>query len=68
MTKIIRNSARCRRCGDEVESRYRHDFVSCSCGAIFVDGGHAYLRRGGWPEDCEDTSEVREDDEEETSP
>lgn len=43
---IIRNSARCRGCGDEIESRHRHDFVSCTCGAIFVDGGKDYLRAG----------------------
>lgn len=43
--KIVRNSARCAKCGDEVESRHRHDFVACGCGAIFVDGGTDYLRR-----------------------
>ena len=42
---IIRNSARCRKCGDEIESTYRHDYVRCSCGAIAVDGGQAYIRR-----------------------
>lgn len=44
---IVRNAAECARCGDVIESKYRHDFVSCSCGAIFVDGGTDYLRRGG---------------------
>ena len=43
---IVRNSARCENCGDEIESRYQHDWVACSCGAIYVDGGRAYLRRG----------------------
>ena len=42
---IVRNSARCRKCGDEIESTYRHDFVTCSCGAISVDGGRSYIRR-----------------------
>ena len=54
---ILRNSARCRRCGDEIVSEHRHDFKWCSCRAIFVDGGTAYVRRGGHPEDIEDTSE-----------
>ena len=54
---ILRNSARCKRCQDEIESKYRHDFVSCKCGAISVDGGKAYLKRCGNPEDFEDTSE-----------
>lgn len=44
--KIIRNAARCRKCGDVIESKYRHDFVSCQCDAIFTDGGHDYVRRG----------------------
>lgn len=37
---------KCLRCGDIIESKTRHDFVSCSCGAIFTDGGHDYIRRG----------------------
>lgn len=59
---ILRNAARCKKCGDEIESKHRHDFVSCGCGAIFVDGGHAYLRRGAMhPEDLEELSEYAED-------
>jgi hypothetical protein len=42
----MRNRARCRQCGDVIESKHRHDFVSCGCGAIFVDGGTDYLRAG----------------------
>lgn len=44
---ITRNRARCRRCNDIIESTHRHDYVTCRCGAIFVDGGTSYLRRGG---------------------
>lgn len=44
---MIRNIAKCKKCGDIIESKHRHDFVLCSCGAIFVDGGHDYIRRGG---------------------
>ena len=43
--KIIKNAIRCNICGDEIESKYRHDYVQCSCGACAVDGGHDYLRR-----------------------
>ena len=46
-SKIIRNMAKCSSCGDIIESKHRHDFVRCKCGAIFVDGGKDYLRRGG---------------------
>ena len=41
--KIIRNAIRCNICGDEIESKYRHNYVRCSCGACAVDGGHDYL-------------------------
>ena len=44
--RILRNRAQCRKCGDIVESRFRHDYVACDCGAIAVDGGLDYLRRG----------------------
>lgn len=54
--KILQNKIRCKRCGDEIDSRSVHDFVTCSCGACSVDGGHEYLRRcypvGFAPEEC----------------
>jgi hypothetical protein len=43
--KIIKNAAECALCGDVIESTHRHDFVTCKCGEISVDGGKAYLRR-----------------------
>lgn len=43
---ILRNSAHCDACGDDIESLSRHDFKQCSCGAVFVDGGHIYIRHG----------------------
>lgn len=46
MRKITRNALRCKHCGDVIESKSVHDFKQCSCGAIFVDGGCEYLRRG----------------------
>ncbi len=46
MQKIIRNAIQCKHCGDIIESKYRHNFVSCSCGACHVDGGLDYIRRG----------------------
>lgn len=42
---IVRNSAKCRLCDDEVESKHVHDFVTCKCGEISVDGGHDYFKR-----------------------
>ena len=59
---IIRNSAHCSQCGEDIESKHRHDFVSCKCGNIMVDGGHAYLRRVGGEKQWEDTSLVTKDE------
>ena len=58
--KIIRNRIRCKHCGDIIESETVHDFKYCSCGKVFVDGGHDYLRRGhtNSDDDYEDLSEV----------
>jgi hypothetical protein len=55
---IIRNSIRCLKCGDEIESKHRHDFRRCRCGAVAVDGGQTWLRRVGRFEDWVDTSIV----------
>lgn len=44
--KLIRNRAKCLLCNDIIESKHRHDFVSCSCGNIFIDGGLEYSRGG----------------------
>ena len=45
--KITVNKAQCAVCQDTIESRYRQDMVWCKCGAIAVDGGKDYIRRGG---------------------
>lgn len=60
---IKSNKIRCRHCGDIIESRTVHDFVSCSCGRVAVDGGHDYLRRCGDKSDFDDLSEVDPDEE-----
>ena len=63
LMKIIKNAIRCKRCGDEIESTYRHQYVMCRCGACAVDGGHDYLRRGFTEShnDYEELSEVTGD-------
>lgn len=43
---ITKNAAQCGLCGDIIESKHRHDFVSCSCDNIFIDGGFDYFRAG----------------------
>ena len=44
--RILRNRARCLICDDIIESKYRNNFVTCSCGNLSVDGGTDYIRRG----------------------
>lgn len=56
-SKILRNRGKCKKCGSVIESKHRHDFVRCACGAVAVDGGTAYLRRIGNLADFEDMSE-----------
>ncbi len=42
---LVRNQAKCLGCGDVIVSRHTHDYVTCSCGALSVDGGTSYTRR-----------------------
>lgn len=63
---IIRNAIRCKNCGEILESKSRHDFVSCRCfkesggsKGCFADGGKDYLRFGGDPDEYENLSETR---------
>lgn len=52
---IFLNQAKCLVCGDVITSNHRHDFVTCSCGEVSVDGGSWYAKRlfrasEGWEE------------------
>lgn len=40
----MRNRAKCKLCHDILESFHRHDFVTCKCGEISVDGGLDYYK------------------------
>ena len=57
---ITRNAIKCKKCGDVIESNFRHDYKRCSCGKCAVDGEHDYLRRCEEPDNWEDLSEVEE--------
>lgn len=57
---ILLNRIKCKKCGDVIESKSVHDFKSCKCGAVAVDGGHCYLRRCGNRDDWEEKSVVDE--------
>ena len=43
--KIKTNKIRCKFCGEVIESTHVHDFKTCKCKRVSVDGGHDYLRR-----------------------
>lgn len=45
--KILRNAAQCLGCNDVIVSKHRHDFRTCKCGKLSVDGGLEYIRRSG---------------------
>lgn len=47
MPELLRNAVRCLQCRDVIESRHSHDYVTCSCGNIAVDGGPSYDRLSG---------------------
>lgn len=40
------NAVHCKLCDSTVRSKNRHDYVECSCGNTFVDGGSCYPRWG----------------------
>jgi hypothetical protein len=44
--QVVYNGVICKTCHDEISSNHRHDYVTCSCGLSFVDGGvGGYIRR-----------------------
>lgn len=40
----MKNKAKCKLCESVIESFHQHDYVSCKCGEISIDGGEAYFR------------------------
>lgn len=63
--KILRNRAKCLICGEIIESKTVHDYKTCSCGNLSVDGGLEYTKRGVKDLDkWEDLSEYEEQENE----
>lgn len=65
MERVKHNRIQCKFCGDIIESKHRHDFVECSCGSCFTDGGHDYMRCAGDFIDLSEWEEVPDDYQEE---
>lgn len=42
---IVSNQVTCSICEDTIFSAHRHDYVTCSCGNVSVNGGNDYLQR-----------------------
>ena len=40
---------KCLNCGCIIQSKHRHDYTSCRCGALSIDGGGEYCRMVGIP-------------------
>lgn len=51
-----KNRILCKLCLDIIESKHTHDYVTCSCGAVSVDGGNYYFKRNGLLENMVDLS------------
>lgn len=55
------NRAKCNVCGDIITSNNRHDFVTCKCGKLSIDGGSWYLKRCGDLKNYTEMSEYYKD-------
>ena len=62
VTVIVQNAVICNKCEDYIVSKSHHDFVTCSCGHVSVDGGQAYCRRvfNGEPDFIDMSWEIEE--------
>ena len=40
----MKNRAKCKLCQETIESTHHHDYVTCKCGEISIDGGNDYHR------------------------
>lgn len=45
MKQLIINRAKCLLCNDVITSEHSHDFKTCKCGNLSIDGGNEYPRR-----------------------
>jgi len=40
----MRNRIQCLLCNEIIESKFTHDYQTCSCGNVSVDGGQEYCK------------------------
>ena len=58
---IYANMAKCLKCNTVIRSKNRHDYRTCPCGSLSVDGGSWYLKRSGTLDSYEDMSVMYDD-------
>ena len=58
---ILENAAVCGVCGEYIRSNNRHDFKTCSCGNVSVDGGSWYAKRSFKTDNFKDVIVMYED-------
>ena len=51
------SKATCPHCDKTIFSLFRHDYATCQCGAINIDGGDAYIKFG-WDPDRIDPTKI----------
>lgn len=62
--KDMRNRAKCKVCEEIIESKHIHDYVTCKCGQISIDGGPQSKKDGAyWTRAIDYANFVRIDDE-----
>jgi len=44
---ITIHAIKCKKCGDIIYSRAVHDYHSCTCGSVSIDGGFEYQKISG---------------------
>lgn len=54
---IWSNSIKCKQCKTIIRSKNLHDYVTCNCGAVSIDGGSWHSSVNGYPEDIENLIE-----------
>lgn len=52
-TTLLKNSVRCKLCGEIIQSKHNYDHVFCRCGLVSVDGGLISPRSLGDEKDIE---------------
>jgi hypothetical protein len=56
LTKIIKNSVKCKKCGDEIESTFVNNLAVCECGEVAIAGACNELIRYNDVDEYYDTS------------